>query len=71
MRQAGDLDVSVGRRHPPSSCRVTAFMDHFDKRFQIAARSASGRIIAIASTHHRLDYMHPYYTPSAHTPPTE
>jgi Fic family protein len=35
-------------------------MDHFDKRFQIAARSASGRIIAIASAHHRLNYIHPF-----------
>ncbi len=27
---------------------------------QIAARSASGRIIAIASAHHRLNYIHPF-----------
>lgn len=45
---------------PPSSPCVAAFMDHFDKRFQIAARSASGRIIAIASAHHRLNYIHPF-----------
>jgi Fic family protein len=60
MRQAGDSEVSVGRHNPPSSARVAAFMDHFDKRFQIAARSASGRIIAIASAHHRLNYIHPF-----------
>lgn len=60
MRQDGDAEVAVGRHHPPSSDRVTAFMDHFDKRFQIAARSASGRIIAIASAHHRLNYIHPF-----------
>lgn len=35
-------------------------MDHFDKRFRIAARSASGRIIAIATAHHRLNYIHPF-----------
>lgn len=35
-------------------------MDHFDKRFQIAARSASSRIIAIASAHHRLNFIHPF-----------
>jgi Fic family protein len=35
-------------------------MYHFDTRFQIAARSASGRIIAIASAHHRLNYIHPF-----------
>lgn len=60
MRQDGDTEVSVGRHHPPSSARVATFMDHFDKRFQIAARSASGRIIAIASAHHRLNYIHPF-----------
>ncbi len=60
MRQEGDAEVAVGRHHPPSSGRVAAFMEHFDKRFQIAARSASGRIIAIASAHHRLNYIHPF-----------
>lgn len=60
MRQPGDSEVSVGRHNPPSSARVAAFMEHFDKRFQIAARSASSRIIAIASSHHRLNYIHPF-----------
>lgn len=60
IRQEGDSEVVVGRHLPPSSGRVAAFMDHFDKRFQIAARSASGRIIAIASAHHRLNYIHPF-----------
>ncbi len=60
MRQEGDSEVTVGRHHPPSGARVAAFMGHFDKRFQIAARSASGRIIAIASAHHRLNYIHPF-----------
>ncbi|MCE8469386.1 Fic family protein, partial [Rhodovulum sulfidophilum] len=39
---------------------LAAFMDHFDKRFQIGARSSSGRIIVIASAHHRLNYIHPF-----------
>jgi Fic family protein len=60
MRQNGDAEVAIGRHHPPSSARVTAFMDYFDKRFRIAARSASGGIIAIASAHHRLNYIHPF-----------
>ena len=60
MRQDANSEVAVGRHHPPSSARVAAFMDHFDKRFQISARSASGRIIAIASAHHRLNYIHPF-----------
>lgn len=60
MRQDGDSEVAVGRHLPPSSERIAAFMEHFEKRFDIAARSASGRIIAIASAHHRLNYIHPF-----------
>lgn len=60
MRQDGDAEVAVGRHQPPSSARVAVFMEHFDKRFQIAARSSSGRIIAIASAHHRLNFIHPF-----------
>jgi len=60
MRQEGDSEVAVGRHLPPSSGRVSAFMDYFDKRFQVAARSASGRISGIASAHHRLNYIHPF-----------
>jgi Fic family protein len=60
MRQDDDREAAVGRHLPPSSSRVAAFMDHFDKRFQIAARSSSGRIIAIASAHHRLNYIHSF-----------
>ncbi len=60
MRQPGDREVAVGRHLPPSSDRVAAFMEHFDKRFRIAERSASGRIIAIAAAHHRLNFIHPF-----------
>ena len=60
MRQAGDPEVAVGRHQPPSSHRVPDFMAYFEKRFAMAERSASNRIIAIASAHHRLNYIHPF-----------
>ena len=60
MREEGDTEVEIGRHHPPSSARVSACMVHFDRRFRIAERSASGRIISIASAHHRLNYIHPF-----------
>ena len=60
MREEGDAEVAVGRHRPPSSARVPAFMAYFDRRFRTAERSASGRIIAIASAHHRLNYIHPF-----------
>lgn len=61
MRQEGDSEVAVGRHLPPSSGRVAAFMDHFDKRFQIAARSASGRIIAIRGGSVDLNRFRAFY----------
>lgn len=60
FRAAGDHEVTVGRHHPPSSARVTVFMEHFQKRFAMAEKQASLRIIAIASAHHRLNYIHPF-----------
>nr|WP_318011312.1 Fic family protein [Mesorhizobium sp. ES1-4] len=37
-----------------------AFMEYFQKRFAMVERQASLRIIAIASAHHRLNYIHPF-----------
>lgn len=60
FRQAGDDDVVVGRHHPPSSAHVQAFMEHFSKRFEAAEKWPSTKIIAIASAHHRFNYIHPF-----------
>lgn len=60
FRRAADQDVTVGRHQPPSSERVMAFMEWFQKRFALAEKQASKRIIAIASAHHRFNYIHPF-----------
>ncbi|MER8834782.1 Fic family protein [Mesorhizobium sp. M0909] len=60
FRLSADHDVVVGRHQPPSSDRMVAFMEYFQKRFAMAERQASLRIIAIASAHHRLNYIHPF-----------
>ncbi|RJG40835.1 Fic family protein [Mesorhizobium sp. DCY119] len=60
FRTIPDHDVVVGRHQPPSSERVLAFMEYFQKRFAMAEKQASLRIIAIASAHHRLNYIHPF-----------
>jgi Fic family protein len=60
FRAGPDDDVAVGRHQPPSSDRVDAFMTHFAQRFGAAEKWASTRIIAIASAHHRLNYIHPF-----------
>jgi Fic family protein len=53
-------DVAVGRHIPPSSASVQVSMAHFAARFAVADGSATNRIIAMASAHHRLNYIHPF-----------
>ena len=60
FREKEDDDVVVGRHHPPSSERVQTFMEYFAKRFGAAENRPSTRIIAIASAHHRVKYIHPF-----------
>lgn len=35
-------------------------MAYFERRFRMLARSPSERIVALALTHHRIDYVHPF-----------
>ncbi|WP_459080184.1 Fic family protein [Mesorhizobium sp. A623] len=60
FRSTVDHEVVVGKHHPPSSDRVLAFMEYFQMRFAGAEKQASQRIIAIASAHHRFNYVHPF-----------
>jgi Fic family protein len=59
-RSRSEQDVEVGRHVPPSSQRVDAFMQHFERRYRFAGLGKAGRIMAIASAHHRLNYIHPF-----------
>lgn len=60
FRKTAAEEVTVGRHQPPSSNCVMAFMEHFSKRYGLAEKRASMRIIAIASAHHRFNYVHPF-----------
>src|SRR6185437_5370185 len=53
-------DVAVGRHLPPSSMRVAEFMRYFAERYAFSRLVKSGRIIAMAAAHHRLNYIHPF-----------
>lgn len=53
-------DVAVGRHVPPSSARVSEIMSYFAERYAFARLGRSGRIIAMAAAHHRLNYIHPF-----------
>ena len=58
-RSRPEHDVAVGRHRPPSSGRVEDFMRYFERRYRLADRGKGARIMAIASVHHRFNYIHP------------
>jgi hypothetical protein len=64
-RSRPEHDVEVGRHLPPSSERVDAFMRHFESRYRFATMGKAGRIMAIATAHHRLNFIHPFLTGTA------
>ncbi|MCB1713835.1 MAG: Fic family protein [Candidatus Competibacteraceae bacterium] len=60
FRNQPEHDVSVGRHVPPSSQHVEAFMRYFAQRYQFARLGLGQRLLAVASAHHRLNYIHPF-----------
>ena len=59
-RKQPDHDVVVGRHVPPSSGGVEPFMKHFAWRYRLEGMGCAARIQAMAATHHRLNYIHPF-----------
>jgi Fic family protein len=59
-RSDSHQDVAVGRHIPPSSHTVPDFMEYFEKRFDFSKMGKAAKIMAIASAHHRLNYIHPF-----------
>ena len=59
-RSRPEHDVVVGRHIPPSSGRVDDFMRYFERRYRLADMGQAARIMAIASAHHRFNYIHPF-----------
>src|SRR6185437_5039663 len=59
-RSRPEHDVAVGRHVPPSGARVSDFMAYFAERYAFARLGKSGRILAMAAAHHRLNYIHPF-----------
>ncbi len=55
-----DQEVTVGRHQPPSADRLDDFMNYFSWRYYGLTRGATGRVLAIAWAHHRLNYIHPF-----------
>jgi Fic family protein len=59
-RTRPEEDVEVGRHVAPSSARVADFMRYFEERFQVQTMGRATQIMAIASAHHRFNYIHPF-----------
>lgn len=60
FRTAPSQDAIVGRHFPPAGAQVDAFMRAFERRYALASKGASMRIVAMAASHHRLNYIHPF-----------
>jgi len=60
FRMAPEEDVAVGRHVPPSSERVDDFMAHFERRFARVSTTGVTGIVAIATAHHRFNFIHPF-----------
>lgn len=62
--QAGefrDKDVVVGRHMPPLGKNLNLFLDRFEEAYSIKKLSKLRQIIAVAASHHRLLWIHPFY----------
>jgi Fic family protein len=59
-RSLAEHDVHVGRHLPPSSDRVADFMEYFERQYRFEPLKKGGRIIALATAHHRFNYIHPF-----------
>jgi Fic family protein len=59
-RTDAEHDVAVGRHVPPSSARVPDFMRYFEERFALERLGRAAQIMAMASAHHRFNYIHPF-----------
>jgi Fic family protein len=60
FRSRPEHNVSVGRHIPPGSDHVNEFMRYFEQRYRLAPMGKGARIIAMAASHHRLAYIHPF-----------
>lgn len=59
-RSRPEHDVAVGRHVPPSSERTDEFMRYFADRYRFDQMGKAGRMIAMATAHHRFNYIHPF-----------
>jgi Fic family protein len=55
-----DEDVDVGRHVPPPPASLTSLMERFSEAYDPARLTGLDTIVAIAASHHRLLWIHPF-----------
>lgn len=63
LMEPGDLRgrlVEVGRHTPPLPNALTGFMERFNEAYEPDTLHGPKKIIAIAASHHRLAWIHPF-----------
>jgi len=55
-----DKYVSFGEHVAPSFESIPAFMEHFDRSYDLNLLSGHEKLIAAAASHHRLVWIHPF-----------
>ena len=60
FRSTNEHNVEVGRHIPPSGLYVEVFMRYFEDHYRNDRLGKTNKIIAIATAHHRLAYIHPF-----------
>jgi Fic family protein len=59
--RSGDMDVTVGNHIAPSAEALPAFMEIFEKNYSPEnIKDPVKHIVAIAASHHRLAWIHPF-----------
>lgn len=59
-RSLPEHNNAVGRHIPPSSDHVIDFMNYFAEKYRFENLGTGTRIVAMASGHHRFNYIHPF-----------
>lgn len=54
-------DVSIGRHLAPRGRNLEAFLSRFEEAYRLNNFSRIQQIIAVAASHHRLLWIHPFY----------
>lgn len=56
-----DKEVVVGKHIPPLGKNVNNFLKRFEEAYKLENLSKLRQIIAVAASHHRLVWIHPFY----------